>query len=142
MMRSRGLRGRWAAALALMVVCTACASGGGGGAPGTERGSSTRIIEAEILRLADSVNTAWEVVQRLRPQWLRSRGQVSVMSGEGDRPIVYVNNARFGEMIVLQNIEALSVREMRFVRAADATTRWGTGHPAGAIEVFLHTGSR
>jgi hypothetical protein len=125
-----------------MVVCTACASGGGGGAPGTERGSSTRIIEAEILRLADSVNSAWEVVQRLRPQWLRSRGQVSVMSGEGDRPIVYVNNARFGEMIVLQNIEALSVREMRFIRAADATTRWGTGHPAGAIEVFLHTGSR
>lgn len=140
-MRSRGPLGRWVAGLAVMVVCAACASGGGS-APGAERGSSTRIIEAEILRLADSVNSAWEVVQRLRPQWLRSRGQVSVMSGEGDLPIVYVNNARFGELIVLQNIEAPSVKEMRFVRAADATTRWGTGHPAGAIEVFLYSGGR
>jgi hypothetical protein len=127
-------------ALLLAAVAAGCASGGTDGerAP---RGSATRIIQAEIAALS-SVANAWDAVQRLRPQWLRGRGASSVTSSENNLPVIYVNNARLGDIDSLQSIEAAAIREMRFIRAADATTRWGTGHAGGVIEVIVRSGPR
>jgi hypothetical protein len=35
----------------------------------------------------------------------------------------------------LSTIPANRVREIRYINAADATTRWGTGHASGVILV-------
>lgn len=131
--------------LAFTVVATACASGSAGSddssADAAPRGSATHIIQAEITALS-AVANAWDAVQRLRPQWLRGRGLTSVSNAEGSLPVVYLNNARLGDIDALRSIEAAAVLEMRFVRASDATTRWGTGHAGGVIEVLVRSGRR
>ena len=89
-----------------------------------QRGNSRLITRAEIESVP--LETIYEVIERLRPNMLRSRGQ----------PImVYMNGTQIGEISMLRGIQASSVRQVEFVSAADATTRFGTGVPGGAIVV-------
>ncbi|MCC6774419.1 MAG: hypothetical protein IT360_24760 [Gemmatimonadaceae bacterium] len=128
-------------ALGALLVAGACGGGGatgGGGAPQARsaptRGNSNVIIEAEIA--ASGATSAMEAVQRLRPAMLRSRGAGSSVSNPGGDPIaVYVDGVRAGGPEALNNVTGLSVKEIRFIGAADATTRFGTGHVSGAILV-------
>jgi hypothetical protein len=58
------------------------------------------------------------------------------MSSTGGGGImVYVDGVRRGGLDVLQSIGIEQVGELRFLDANDATTRYGTGHVYGAIEV-------
>ncbi len=119
-----------------LVLLPACASSGE--RERAPRGSADHIIQAEIE--AANLNNAMELVERLRPNWLRGRGQTSIMGGGSDTPVVYIENTRFGDTQSLQGIEARSIIEMRFIRAADATTRWGTGHAGGVIQITMRSG--
>jgi hypothetical protein len=85
------------------------------------------ITRQEIT--ATSLVTAYEVVQRLHPQWLRSRGL-----GE---PIVYVNNSRRGDPEELRLIMAESIAEIVYFNGRDATFRFGSGHGSGVIQVSI-----
>jgi hypothetical protein len=78
---------------------------------------------------------AYELLQRLRPQFLRSRGSVSMRNSSSSYPIVYLNNVRHGDLTSLRNIQVTDIDEIRFISGADATTRWGTGHGSGVILV-------
>ncbi len=49
--------------------------------------------------------------------------------------MVYLDGMRTGGVPVLRNIDANNVREIRYVPARDATTKYGTGHSQGVIEV-------
>jgi hypothetical protein len=102
------------------------------------RGSADRISLAEIE--ATSLSNAFDLVERLRPAWLRSRGQASLQGGGSTEPVVYFENTRMGGLSALRGIDARSVGEIRLIRAADATTRWGTGHVGGVIQVIARTG--
>lgn len=115
---------RFASFLAL-IAAAACASGGGGG-DGAPRGSSTLIIQEEIEPLGNL--TAYQVIQRLRPQWLRPRAG-------SDNPVVFLDGSRLGDPDRLNSIQAATVAQMRFRDGRDATTRYGTGFGGGAIEV-------
>lgn len=119
--------------LRLSVLCllllTGCATAGGP-QTGSSRGEITR---ADLEQ--SSASTAYEAVQRLRPQWLRLRGQQS-LSGEMDL-VVYLNNARMGGRESLQSISVGGVESIQFLDASAATLRWGTGHASGAI--FIST---
>lgn len=118
-----------------------CGGGGSGTSaqPATEtrtRGSSNIITEAEINTSA--YQNALEVVQNLRPQMLIPRGVGSDPTGvlAASIPIVvYMDDVRLGEPASLTNIPASRVKEIRFLNARDATTRYGTGHSSGVILV-------
>lgn len=111
----------------LLVILAGCAS-----ASGRTAGTSDVIgpDELNMVRVA----TAYEVVERLRPVFLRGRGQTS-LSGDPQFPIVYVDGMRQGGPEALRRVASQDVGMIRYVPARDATTRYGTGHPAGAIEV-------
>lgn len=49
--------------------------------------------------------------------------------------VVYQDGVRSGGSNTLESMPTIAVREIRFINAADATTRFGTGHPMGAILV-------
>lgn len=115
----------FAATFGLTVLTAACASGGSGdGGPRRD----PDLITAE--ELADYTNlTCLEVIRRLRPRWLQSRGAEQ-------NPVVYQDGARIGMADqVLGNFSVNDVQSIRYRNASDATTRYGTGHGAGAIEV-------
>jgi hypothetical protein len=52
-------------------------------------------------------------------------------------PVVYVQGVRYGELRDLQRMNLDEVREVEFIDAASATTRFGTGHSGGAIMVSI-----
>jgi len=113
--------------LALLV--SACASSG----RSRSLGARNVITRAEIESV--NVSTAYEVVQQLRPHFLSPRGQTSIQDPGSSLPVVYVNGVRYGTPDALRSMRSMDVQEMRFLSASDATTRYGTGHVGGVIEV-------
>lgn len=102
--------------------------------PGQRRDLSL-ITYNEIEEATASAATAHDLVQRLRPQWLRKRGRSNV--GFEVEVMVYVDGARYGGADMLAQIPSLSVTEMRYLRPSEASDRYGANHDQGAILVML-----
>ena len=93
------------------------------------------ISREEILRRGTPDPTAYALIRRLRPTWLLARGQTSLTNAASAFPVVYVDGIRQGGLMTLHQIAPNQIKRMEFIGPADATTRWGTGHRSGAINV-------
>lgn len=111
----------------ILLLAAACSSVPRSGAP-RER-NVIHADEIEPLRVA----SALEVIQTLRPQFLRTRGTSSIVKGEPDYPVVYIDGMFAGDLSNLRRIATHQIGEIRYLSGPDATTRFGTGHPGGAI---------
>jgi hypothetical protein len=121
--------------IAALVVLAGCSAGTGGTeAPRLRRDLITRG-QIEEMNATD----AFDVVQRIRPEFLRQRGQSSITGGE-QLAVVYVDGVRRGGPEILRTLRTNEVEEIRFVSGTDATTRYGTDHGGGAIEVKSRRG--
>jgi hypothetical protein len=123
-------------ATATLVLAAACASGGG--ASSAERQNPSVITTEEIA--ASSASNAYEVIQRLRPNFLRTRGAVHGTPGATNAVemvdlVVYLNENRLGGSDQLRQVATADIREIRYYNSSEATTKWGTGHSAGAIQI-------
>ena len=117
------------ATIALLLLITACASAGPGA--GTDSGSGgarrDRITADDLENVVE--DNAYDVISRLRPQWLRRRGRSLL-------PAVFRDNMRVGTDIEsLKSIRLENVLERRYLSAGDATMRWGTGFTGGVIQI-------
>ena len=99
------------------------------------RGDSDVLAAEEIERT--NVGTLHEAIQRLRPHFFFTRGRTSLRGPNNPRPGVIVNNVPQASFESLRSISATDVQYVRFLRAPEATTRFGTGYMAGVIEVVL-----
>jgi hypothetical protein len=124
------------AVLAMIALAVGCASSG---VPTS--GKNQNVITAEEISQT-SATSAYELIQHLRPNYLRTRGAVhGSPSADGTNHleavdiVVYLNEARFGGTEQLRQIAFTDIREIRYYSASEATTKWGTGHSAGAIQV-------
>lgn len=97
---------------------------------------SRDLISAEDIK-SHSSSTASEIIQRLRPIWLRGRGRKTFLSEDASYPVVYVNGRKYGTLGALSNFSANEIVKIRFYSAADATTKFGTNHPSGVIDIIL-----
>ena len=133
------MRARVVFAAAVAALTVACVTGGGGGSDGLRVKSRSQdfIGESEIAASASDATNALLLIQKLRPQMLRSRGIGSPtdVTGETARPKVYVDNVAYGDLSQLTNLNANQIKEIRFINSRDATTQWGTGHMGGVIHV-------
>jgi hypothetical protein len=117
---------------------------------------NSNVILREELQGAQGSN-AYELVQSLRPQWLRERGHETVRTQQVERPngrgrielattsaepeiIVYINDSRFGDVDALRDIPATGLGSLEFISPTKATLRWGSGHTKGVIVVRPATG--
>jgi hypothetical protein len=101
---------------------------------GPVRGGSNLIVEAEIT--TSGASNALEVIQKVRPAMLRGRGGSQLSDGAGTEQIqAYVDNIPVGSVTQLAAVGAMNVKEIRYINATDATTRFGTNHAMGAILV-------
>jgi hypothetical protein len=111
------------------VVAGACAGGTPGGGPAPRRGSV--ITRAELDRVPGA--SVYDAIRQLRPTWLN---RPLTPTGSGANPIMaYVDRQQYGTVADLRNIPTEQVERVEFISATDATTRYGTGHASGAIEV-------
>jgi hypothetical protein len=119
----------------LLVIGSACATSG---RPAPPRREADLITFEEIA--AVDASTLHQVVQRLRPNWMRSRGQVSIQNPSAGNPVVYIDDTRMGGIEALHQVIPSEVQEVRHLNASDATNRFGTGHAGGAILIRRRTG--
>jgi hypothetical protein len=99
---------------------------------------SSNVLTREDLQAVE-VSSVYDAVQRLRPQWI---SRPLAPSGQpGSNPIlVYMDRHLLGTLDELRHITVDQVETLEFVSASDATTRYGTGHPSGVIEVTSRRG--
>ena len=121
------------AAIALLGGCASAA-----GKPGA---GNSNVIPSEEIAAHSTAANAYELIQRVRPAFLRTRGAVHGTPGRARQLemvdlVIYFNDARLGGSDELRQIPLSQIREIRYFSAADATTKWGTGHTAGAIQVL------
>jgi hypothetical protein len=101
----------------------ACASSGS--SSGSRSGRDV-ITADEIAQLPPG--TAYEVVSRLRGNWLIARG--------GQRPQVHIDGRpSMGGLDELRSIRSTEIESIRYRNARDATTMYGTNYSGGVIEV-------
>lgn len=115
--------------IAVTLPSTSCTAGTTSGSPGR---SSDLISDEELEEARQRGENLYQAIQRLRPTWLVARG---VTMRERIEPVVYLNGSPYGELDFLRQISVSDVREVRRINAADATTRYGTGHAGGVIAV-------
>ena len=124
-------------ALAAIASAVGCASAGVSPAK-----QNQNVITTEEISQVTASN-AYDLIQHLRPNFLRTRGAVrGAPSADGTNRfeavdlVVYLNESRLGGSEQLRQITSSDIREIRYYSSSDATTKWGTGHSAGAIQVI------
>lgn len=93
----------------------------------------------EIEGVRDKAESAMAIVRWLRPQFLRARGVSSFGNARDGRVVPYakvvVDGVPRGELRTLEQIPAMTVKEIRYISATDAATQYGTDFDGGAILV-------
>lgn len=128
----------FAATVAVLACAGGSQGGGGAAAPAAAAGATSRrqgnvITSEEIAKSSGS--TALDVVRQLRSHWLITRGVAGANDPGAGGIMVYVDGVRRGGLESLEQIGIEQVGQIRFLDANNATTRYGTGHPNGAIEI-------
>lgn len=96
----------------------------------TTTGASSNRSVGDVLteeELAEYSNQdAYSAIQRLKPTWLRRRG---------GSPEVVVDGVHRGGTGVLRRISVLEIEQILYRDPGEATMRYGTGFPYGAIVI-------
>ena len=144
--------GRWPLALtlaALAALSTACSPTSRFATTPHRNSSVATASPADFSRFASSsnlltyteahtisVNSAYELVSRLRPQFLRGTDSRMPL-GPAVAPVVYVDGLLAGPLSTLVDVPAQAVQEIRFVSPNDAFMRHGESHAGGMLVVRL-----
>lgn len=108
----------------------------GGCSAGSQEAADTPSAGPGVLTREQIVATnhrnAYDAIRQLQPMWLQTRRR---STGAVDPVWVYVDGVRRGTVEELRMMNADAVSEVRHLSAADATTRFGTGHSSGVILV-------
>ena len=122
----------------MLLLVVACA-----GRPRTRERDRNVIRADEIATVR--VATAYDIVARLRGEFLKSRGTITrapgratdkTITAEQPRITVFLDDVEAGPVEqTLYLIPASEVVEIRLYRAADAVTKYGSRHTGGVIAV-------
>jgi hypothetical protein len=116
----------------------ACAPAGGtsdpSGKPAPRRGN---VLTAEEIAAAHAdLNTAYDAIARLRPNWLAAHGAMSTNAAVSEYATVYVDGQKYGGISSLRNIPAYHIAGVRYYDVTESGAKFGVrGGTGGAIEV-------
>jgi len=92
------------------------------------------VITEEEIAATTAIN-AYEVVQKLRGNFLSNRGKTTILGKSSSTPVVYVDGVRYGEILSLRNITSTTIQSIRLYRAWEAQQKYGNDVMGGVIEV-------
>jgi hypothetical protein len=123
-----------AARFSIIIGLAACASSGAAG--GTARTSPDRITRSEIY--SSNATNAYELINRLRPNWLRPGSTGSIGGGvvQSQAILVYLNSQRLEDLNALKTISVEGLESAQWVDASRVQTVLNevpSGPIAGAI---------
>jgi hypothetical protein len=126
-MRIASSQARWIVVIGL-ALAQACTGPTGRRGPAPDM-SALSTAELEAAPYAN----VFEVVQALRPNWLRLKGATSFRPVEYVR--VYLDGSLLGAPEQLRQVSTRSIATIRWFDGVAATQRWGLDHGQGAIVV-------
>lgn len=106
-------------------------------APAPARRDSRLITRAEIDSTR-GVSTVWELIMRVRPNFLRDAQRRQISTSDDTRPQVRLDNADFGTTDALKSLPVSGISEIRYLDAPEATARFGT--KLGRPMIWIQTG--
>jgi hypothetical protein len=101
----------------------------------SDRTNSHILTQDEIVK-AGVGGSAWDVISRLRPGFLVSRG-ATLSNGVASTqyPNVYLDGIAYGNINTLRNLDAMQIAEVRLFQAWEAQTKFGLGNNGGVIAI-------
>jgi hypothetical protein len=120
---------RLLAAVLLLVACASSASNQNL----ASRGEHNTLTRDQLA--ATNSDNLYDAIDKLRPEWLTSRGPTSATDPTPTQPSVYMNGQMLGRLGSLRELRLLDVTAVRYYPAGEASARFGMGHPRGVIEV-------
>jgi outer membrane receptor protein involved in Fe transport len=103
-------------------------------APAAAQSRNSSVITPEEIA-ATNMSNMEEVIQRLRPQYLRTRGRTSI-NLVSDQVAVYMDDVHMGSVSVLSQIGTNGVKRVEYVRGPDTGFKFGLNHQAGVIHII------
>jgi hypothetical protein len=94
--------------------------------------TATHVITTEQIQTNHRGNSL-ELVETLRPGWLRTRGSDSTDPRLRTVVQVYVDGMRMGGPETLRGISSSVVSSMQYLSGIEAAHRYGLDHGSGAI---------
>jgi len=119
--------------LGLLAGLSACAS-----RSAADRNASRdySVLTAEEIGSVSGLTTLYDVIRLRRPRWFTRRTPTSFRGEQQADIVVYVDNVRFGGPEALRQLHPTSARLMQYLSPSQAESRFGQGHPNGAIAVI------
>lgn len=105
----------------LLLAGFGCASASTSSA-GEGGGSGNTLTNADLVESAET--DSYLAVQRLRPRWLRPRGQSSLAGGTV--VMLFVDGSPRGDVSNLRGISITDVRDITYLSASEAAFQFGT----------------
>jgi hypothetical protein len=97
--------------------------------------ADTQLITESEVDNSHGAN-AFEVIQKIRPNFLHDRGETSLnKSRSTPYPIVYVDGQEFGAIESLRKIPASQISTIRLYHAWEAATVFGASSGGGVIAI-------
>ncbi|MGH7667965.1 MAG: hypothetical protein ACRENQ_00600 [Gemmatimonadaceae bacterium] len=117
----------WATGLVLAVACFHRAPVGPVPNP--------NVITEDEIRSAEE-GTIYDVIAKLRPQYLRDRGPIALEGGVHDVATVFLNSQEYGPINIMRNVPAGNISEVRYYSGIDAVTKFGRYYGTGVIQLI------
>jgi hypothetical protein len=97
--------------------------------------SNIQIITQQEIERTTAKN-AYEVVRKLRPSYLVSRGEITINAAQNRvTPNIYLNGQLFGAVETLASIPVSQIAEIRLYHAGEVPVQWEQNNPNGLIAV-------
>jgi hypothetical protein len=126
--------------LVAVAAALGCASNGqtSGSSPnGIAQKSANYLPFDEIANAHADVNTVYDAVARLRPNWLAPHGVTSTTSSATtEYATVFVDGVLYGDLSTLRNLQAYHVADIRYYDITQSGAKYGIrGGSSGVIDV-------
>jgi hypothetical protein len=96
--------------------------------------NSQVITEDEIV--ASRGSTAYDVIHKLRSNFLTNRGETSLNRNQSNPyPTVYVDDQEFGSITTLSSIPAAQITMIQLYRVSEANAKYGSHNLSGVISI-------
>ena len=118
--------------VAAILGLSACASAGG-----TSKLKDYNVIPQNEITAQNGTN-AYDVISHLRPQYLKTRGRTSIQNQPtvaSEYASVFVDSQFYGDLNSLRDIASINIKEIRYLPANEAVTRYGMQYGNGVIEI-------
>jgi hypothetical protein len=101
---------------------------------GGSAGGGRNLITREEIERTGGIS-AYDVIARLRADFLADRGRTSIMLAPQNQASVFLADQYYGEIVELRNLRADQVEQIRFYPGTEAVVRFGAKYGGGVIQI-------